>query len=239
MLLINVYCDESCHLENDNSDIMILGALTCPADKKEEVNKEIRKIKENYEINSKIEVKWTKVAKAKINMYQDLINYFFNNKDLSFRAVIAKNKHLLNHEKYNNNDPNLWYYKMYYLLLDKMCYYDKKYRIFIDIKDTNGGPRIKELKKALCNNKYDFMGEIIQDISQVNSNRVDLLQMADILIGAISFYHRGLSEMNSSIYKKKLVDMIIKNIGENSLKYGTSRYEAKMNLFIWNPDYRR
>lgn len=28
----NVYCDESCHLEHDNSSVMILGAMYCPED---------------------------------------------------------------------------------------------------------------------------------------------------------------------------------------------------------------
>lgn len=238
--LINIYCDESCHLPNDDSDVMVLGALACPEEKKEEVNNKIREIKERYGINSKIELKWTKVSKEKIQMYEELIEYFFNNNDLTFRAIVAKNKCLLNHEIYNDNDPDLWYYKMYYLLLDKMCYYDRQYRIFIDIKDSHGGPRVKTLKDVLCNNKYDFMGEIIQSIEQVNSNRVDLLQVADILIGAIGFYHRGLfGKAESSIYKNRLVEKILANIGIQNLKNGTSRGESKMNIFIWTPNYRR
>lgn len=29
----NLYCDESCHLEHDDSDVMVLGALIIPKDK--------------------------------------------------------------------------------------------------------------------------------------------------------------------------------------------------------------
>ena len=29
----NVYCDESCHLENDHQKAMVLGAVWCPLDK--------------------------------------------------------------------------------------------------------------------------------------------------------------------------------------------------------------
>jgi hypothetical protein len=29
--LIKIYCDESCHLENDHIPVMVLGAVTCPA----------------------------------------------------------------------------------------------------------------------------------------------------------------------------------------------------------------
>ncbi len=33
----NVYCDESCHLKQDNSNVMILGAMYCPTDKKKNI----------------------------------------------------------------------------------------------------------------------------------------------------------------------------------------------------------
>ncbi len=35
--IINISCDESCHLENDNQKVMILGAVWCPFEKKDEI----------------------------------------------------------------------------------------------------------------------------------------------------------------------------------------------------------
>ena len=29
--MINIYCDESCHLEHDKARAMLLGAISCPA----------------------------------------------------------------------------------------------------------------------------------------------------------------------------------------------------------------
>ena len=37
-MLYNVYCDETCHLEHDNSNVMVLGAVWCPQSKLKEVN---------------------------------------------------------------------------------------------------------------------------------------------------------------------------------------------------------
>ncbi len=31
--IFNVYCDESCHLENDHQSAMVLGAVWCPLEK--------------------------------------------------------------------------------------------------------------------------------------------------------------------------------------------------------------
>ena len=43
--MINIYCDESCHLPKDNSDVMVLGGVSCEFIQKDIINKEIRKIK--------------------------------------------------------------------------------------------------------------------------------------------------------------------------------------------------
>ncbi len=36
--VFNVYCDESCHLENDRQKAMVLGAVWCPLDKTREMS---------------------------------------------------------------------------------------------------------------------------------------------------------------------------------------------------------
>ena len=33
----NIYCDESCHLQNDKSNVMVLGAIWCAKEKKQEI----------------------------------------------------------------------------------------------------------------------------------------------------------------------------------------------------------
>lgn len=231
-MLYNIYCDESCHLENDNSDIMILGAVTCAESKKAEIYNEIRAIKKKNGLDSHFEIKWTKVSESKVEFYEELIDYFFNNSSLSYRGLVAKNKSQLNHKVYNQSDYNLWYYKMYFLLLDPIIIPTEEYRIFIDIKDTNGGPRTSMLHEVLCNNIYDFKQEVIRDIKQINSSESEMLQIADLLNGLLAYYHRGLYHNNTgNVGKKRLIDKILqKNL---DLDTNTARNEQKFNLFIW------
>ncbi len=42
--IFNIYCDESCHLENDASNVMILGAISCVADHKDAISQEFREL---------------------------------------------------------------------------------------------------------------------------------------------------------------------------------------------------
>ncbi|HRJ59458.1 MAG TPA: hypothetical protein PLV64_24475, partial [Anaerolineales bacterium] len=75
----NVYCDESCHLENDHISVMVLGAVWCPLAETQKVAIDIRNIKAAHGLSTSFEIKWTKVSKGQIDFYLNLIQYFFDN----------------------------------------------------------------------------------------------------------------------------------------------------------------
>ncbi|MFR9086029.1 MAG: DUF3800 domain-containing protein [Oscillospiraceae bacterium] len=231
--MINIYCDESCHLEHDKARAMLLGAISCPASEKDRVYSEIRSIKKRHGVSSWAEIKWTAVSPSKEALYMALVDYFLQEKSLSFRAVVAKDKVNLNHAKYNSGSHDLWYYKAYYYLLDAMIGYSEEYRIFIDIKDTCGGSKVRKLQEVLCNNKYDFKHEVIKDIEQVKSNESEILQLADLIMGAIGFYHNGhYDKVGASKAKVAVVNRLFEQY-KTAIVSGTTRNTPKMNIFLW------
>ena len=229
----NVYCDESCHLEKDTSPIMILGAMYCQEERKKQIYDEIRAIKTKHNISSFFEIKWTKVSESKIDFYLELLDYFWNNQDLLYRGLVASGKQSLDHDKYNGGDYDLWYYKMYYRMLDPVISPNDKYHIMVDIKDTRGGKRVAKLREVLCNNIYDFKKEVIDQIGQINSKESEILQLADLINGALAFYHRGLADnADSNQGKVKFVRALQRYVDlDNNTRYD----ERKFNLFIWAP----
>ena len=74
--IYNIYCDESCHLENDKQKIMVLGGLWCPLEKIKAISKRIKEIKERHKLGDSFEIKWIKVSPAKLDFYIDIIDYF-------------------------------------------------------------------------------------------------------------------------------------------------------------------
>lgn len=229
----NIYCDESCHLKNDSSPVMILGAVSCPVEQKREIFDDIRAIKIKYGLSSRFEIKWSKVSMSKIDFYMELLTYFWNNKNLNYRGLVATGKQDLNHEKYNDGDIDLWYYKMYFLMLDPIINPLNEYQILVDIKDTRGGSRIIKLHEVLCNNKYDFKQEVIKNIVQINSKESEILQLADLINGALGFYHRQLDKKLDANEGKILMAQELQK--KSSLDKSTVRSEQKFNLFIWKP----
>ena len=61
---LNIYCDESCHLLNDGHEVMTLGALWCPLERRREISVRLREIKVKHGIPVTTEVKWVKVSPA-------------------------------------------------------------------------------------------------------------------------------------------------------------------------------
>ena len=90
--IYNLYCDESCHLQYDGNDIMVIGSVYCEKKDSYEINADIRKIKQKFNISYTNETKWNKVHQNKLEYYEALIKYFFNNDKLRFRCVVATNK---------------------------------------------------------------------------------------------------------------------------------------------------
>lgn len=225
----NVYCDESCHLEHDHQEVMVLGAIWCPLSKSREIAVRLREIKQRNGLSSDFEVKWTKVSPAKQTFYLDLIDYFFDDDDLSFRALIVPDKSKLKHDAIPGQDHDTWYYKMYFDMLKVIFRPDSRYRVYLDIKDTRGADKVDKLHDVLCNNIYDFDREVIERVQQVRSHEVEQIQLADLLIGAVSYVNRGL---DSNAGKVAVVERMKKRSGYDLTRTTLFR-ENKVNLFRW------
>jgi hypothetical protein len=226
--IYNIYCDESCHLENDQKEVMVLGAVWCPLETSHRIAEEIRKIKSSHGLARTFEIKWTKVSPAKAQFYLDLIDFFFNTKDLCFRALVVPDKSKLRHRDFQQTHDQ-WYYKMYFTLLKVIFAPHSRYRIYLDIKDTRSRDKRNKLHEVLCNSLHDFDKNIIEWIQPVHSHEVEQVQVADLLIGSVSYSNRKLT---TSPAKNLLVDRVRKLSGRTLLQ-NTPRSEQKFNLFFW------
>lgn len=223
----NVYCDESCHLVSNNSNYMLIGAIYCPKFKVKKVNEYIEYLKENYNFSSKIELKWNKIDKKTEKLYLDIINYFFNNDDLKFRVIVI-DKTKLDHKKYNQTE-NDFYHKAYYDMLKYIIIPGNSYNIYPDIKDTNSYYYHQIMLDYLRRKMSDTNKKTIKKVQPIRSYESPILQINDILIGALSYYYRNLSG-NSA--KTNIINEI-KKLYQNSLDISSYCSNTKFNIFIW------
>ena len=229
--IINIYCDESCHLPNDSQKAMVLGALwTFKANVKKH-HQAIADLKAKHHLSRFFEIKWTKISPSKLEFYVELLDYFFDNRTMGFRAWVIPDKSVLDHGAYNQTHDE-WYYKMYFYLLRNLISTERKYHIYLDIKDTRSRMKVRRLREVLSNANYDFAREIIERIQHVHSHDISLLQLVDVLIGAVSYHARGLSD---SAAKNEILRLIKERTGL-SLTRNTLPTERKFNLCVWRPN---
>ena len=232
-MLYNVYCDETCHLEHDGINDMIIGAVWCPQNELGEINNRIKEIKIRNGISQTSELKWTKISPSKIGVYKDLINYFFDNNDLHFRAIIIPDKSKLKHKMFQQTHDD-WYYKMYFDMLKAILSPSDRYEIYIDIKDTHSYQMAQKLKEVCSNSMYDFSQFVIQRLQPIRSNEIQIMQLTDIMIGAIGYENRNFpADFVKSPAKLDIIELIKKRTNY-SLKQTTLLREEKFNMFVWN-----
>jgi len=224
----NIYCDESCHLENDRQKVMILGAVWCPMIYSRSIAKRIKAIKIRHGLSPTFEIKWTKVSPGKIDFYMDLLNFFFEEKELCFRALIIPDKTKLRHGAFGH-DHDTWYYKMYFELLKPLLSPLDRYRIYLDIKDSSSKEKVEKLHDALSNNQYDFQRQIIEKLQNVRSHEIEQVQLADLLIGCILAANR---DRETSLAKTLLMEKMRK-LSMYRLTQTTLLRERKVNLLHW------
>lgn len=214
----NIYCDESCHLQHDHKKFMFLGSVSSAYPQVKRHCRRIEELKRSH--NFYAEIKWANVSMSKLRFYLDLVDYFFDT-DLRFRAIgIEKSR--IKCDDFNTSFDD-FYYKMYYQLLnyniDTLCHYN----VYLDIKDTLSALKVRKLKEIL-NVKFG----VFRNVQNIRSDESLLMQLADFLMGAISYNVND--EVKANPAKVQIIEKISRHAQLPEL--GKTNYSDKLNIFF-------
>jgi Protein of unknown function (DUF3800) len=222
-----IFCDESCHLERDGHQAMVLGALWCPSQLVAMTRHDLRAIRADYHLADDFEIKWGKVSPAKVGFYLAVLDYFFARDDLHFRALIVPDKNRLDHERFGQGHDS-FYYKMCFDLLKVILEPPSTYEVYLDIKDTQSADKVRTLRDVISRKVHDFDGRVVRHIQNVRSEEVQEIQLADLLVGAVSSANR--SQAGSA--KGACIEFIRQRCGHD-LTLTTALADRKFNLLRW------
>ena len=216
-----IFCDESNHLLNTKSNLMVNGAILVKEEKVEEINRNIKSIK--YKHNYFNELKWTKLLNSKKEFYKELIDYFFET-EMRFKATFIPNKKQRLYNQYGYSHDEFYYIVYFYTMRNFINKFDE-YKIYLDYKDINGGKRIKKLKETLGKQAKAC------DIYIIQSQESQILQLCDIFIGAIGYKNRTDIENKESEIKLFIIEYIEQKLGYSLV--ATAPWVEKFNIFRW------
>ena len=215
----NYYCDESTHLQNDDHPYMLISYVGCAYPQIKQHKDHIKLLRDKH--NYYGEMKWSKVSKFNAEFFNDVIDYFFAT-DLNFRAILIKKSQI--DESRDGFTYDDFYWRMYYQLVAQKMNSKNFYNIYLDIKDTRSQDKLKKLSEVL-NHRSN-----IRNIQFIRSYESYLLQIADVIMGAINYHIRGLNQVTA---KNRIIEKI-KAHSKLNLKKSTPKEADKFNLFYIN-----
>ncbi len=229
-MLYDLYCDESRQdlivkrsSINSNNRYICIGGIMVPNGHREKLKSDIKELKQKHNLFG--ELKWGSVSTNKVQFYLELIDLFFDtNNPIDFRTVVIDAEEIDN-DVYNDSDHELGYYKFYYQLIFHWINPNHNYYIFTDYKTNKDRARLNLLKLVLNRATRSDCIEIIQSL---NSKESLLLQMQNVLMGAVG-YKFNYGDTGISLAKKAVVERIEKYLG-HQINPTVKNYK-KFNVF--------
>lgn len=229
---IEVYCDESrqeffAKAGADQQGFTVIGSLWIKAENRARYNEAINALRKKH--GFKHEFKWTKITPKKHEFFLDLIRLFFaeSEEDMRFRCIVLPVKYL-DAVAFCEGDEELMFYKFYYQVLHHWILERNIYRVYVDIKTNRVHNRLRILKECLEKANPQAELELVQALP---SHEVNLLQLVDVLTGAVSAKFNG---GNKSTAKLAVLKEIEDCVGHQIA--ATTRDEKKFNVFLFRPD---
>jgi hypothetical protein len=220
--ILEIYVDES---SQNKHRYLVLGAVVVQLTNSQIINDLIAKARlPELPFN---EIKWTKVSTAKLPAYTRVVDVLFDRPDeLHFHSLfVDTTKH--NHKKFNQGDSEMGFNKEVYQLANKVGrMYDAYYfHLYPDYRDTKSLP--EELRLNLnrgAAKRGDERDWPIRRCQFRDSKQIQILQLVDVIVGAIAFQLNGHDKVqDANPAKIVLAKYVMQRAGIADILKGTAR----------------
>jgi hypothetical protein len=230
-LQMHVYCDES---QTSGVRFTVYGGIVIPATSVpvfDEVMQEWRKTTHMFH-----EIAWEKVSKSYLDGFKSLVDLAFDHiaqEHFDFKAVVFDS----HDRRYVRGDKEQGFYKLYYqFLLKKFVPYamSDDHRLYVYIDERTTKYKLSTLHAVLNNGiraTTARTGEIVKKVEPRNSKECNLIQVADLLMGAIGYQCNGLDKrLEAARHKVELARYIAEKAGVKTL---TENIWGRPEFEIW------
>jgi len=193
------------HVYRDESDTdsgkryMVYGGIIVADNNLPRIEREIA----NWRITHKMhrELKWVKVSKKKYSEYRSLMDLFFSlashGRLLHFKAFIVDTR-AAEYRVFSRGDNELGFYKFYYqFLLRYFAVFPHRHHCGMDVIIDDRDVRRDHLSvlHIVLNHgikkMFNVTNDLVKSVEPITSHESNILQVADVLMGAVGFHNNG------------------------------------------------
>jgi len=207
---------------------MVIGGLIISRDKKQTILRDIVEIFHRHSFQ--YELKWVRTSPRFFDLYKDILDYFWASDFMSFRCIVV-DKSKVDYPQYHDDDPELAFFKFYYLMLRRKLLDYNRYYIFLDKKPTRDKNRARALHAFL--ESYILLHRrncVIEHLQAYHSHENIFLQISDFLTGLVA---HAVNENVQGTTKDRIIRYLQTRIPQEKFLNGTPLSEEKFNIFVW------
>jgi hypothetical protein len=183
---------------------------------------------ENYMFR---EIKWSKVSNQKLLEYQkfsSILEEHFRLSGVHFRSLVLETAKF-DFKKYQAGDKEQGFYTFYFQLLYN-CFIKKlasnpRNKVIVKLDHRETHYKLDDLKNILnlrC--KKEGLHPIVKAVQACDSKKSNILQLNDVILGAIGFNANGKQlNPNANYSKKELLKFILLMANVPDFRYSTQR----------------
>lgn len=190
------------------------------------------------------ELKWSKVSDQKFEAYRDLVELYFDLLDngiVAFHGATFDN-HKWKHSVYNFGDRDLGLSKNYYqLILHRFIrFYGEQASLYVCLDRRWSSTKIPDLHRILnagAAKEYKLSFGPVRTLESRDSKKDDLLQINDVILGAVSSVKNGRhKDPKTRSSKADLAKLVLTNSGLGTFDKDSPPQATKFT--IWNREAR-
>ena len=205
----------------------------------------LKAYREKHRMNS--ELNWTKISDKKLEEYKALLDYFFamnNTNAIQFHAIIF-DSHQWDHRAYNEGDSDIGISKLYYqLILHKfigIC--GGSGSLYVRVDHRNSSTPLENLRRMLnasASKKWDMNSKPVKQLVSENSKKCDLLQLNDVILGAVCAIRNGKHLVEGGKKsKREVAELVLEKSGLKTFEKDSPPRVGRFTIWNMKPRPRR
>lgn len=226
----SVFCDESWRTTRGGGRFVALGAAVCDTACVRSYAESARRLKVRHGFPAGFEVKWAKISPAKAIFYRDTIDMFLHRDSLRFVGLLGESEpnpdedgRVPRHRSREELDRGF---------LGAVLRGPHRYRVYTGVADTRGGARLRRLRDTIDALPPGEGRPRVERIQQVRARESELLQLADLLTGALAYANRGSGD---NAGKAAIVARLRERFAQGTPTGPFAPQDAKFDVSMWRP----